>query len=160
MNRRWKLRSKLFYARLGMLLACAAMSGCAGPPGADYGSLGLVEISGTITLDGQPLSNAMVQFVDADQTYCTGVTDSSGHYTMMLDSRKSGVIPGDKTVRISSRVPAGEGAEEEDPDAKPTEPEKVPACYNKDSKLQIKVTESDSDMDFDLKSDCSTTTFK
>jgi hypothetical protein len=155
-------KTKLFYASLGMLLVFTSMSGCNGTPSADYASLGLVEISGTVTLDGQPLQGAMVHFVDTDQTYCTGLTDTSGRYRMMLDSRKSGVIPGDKIVRISSRVPAGEGEIDEDPDAssKEQQAEKVPACYNKDSKLRIKVATADSAMDFDLKSDCSTTTFK
>lgn len=142
---------------------CACVSGCGGPPSADYGSLGLVEISGAVTLEDQPLPGASIQFVDTDQTYCSGVTDSAGRYTMMLDSRRSGVIPGDKTVRISSRLPASEAngaAEEEDPDAKLKSAEKVPDCYNKNSILKIKVTTLDSAMDFDLKTDCSTTTFK
>lgn len=145
---------------LATLLLFALVSGCDQAPKADYASLGLVEISGTVTLDGKPLEAGLVKFVAPDETYCTGVTDSSGRYTMMLDSRKSGVIPGEKVVEISSRTPPSEGEAEEDPDAKPQEPEKVPACYNQESKLKISVTHSDSAMDFDLKSDCSTTTFK
>ena len=159
MIKQWRKNVRDF-ASMAMVLVLGVSAGCGGSPSADYASLGLVDISGTVTLDGQPLANAAVQFIDTDETFCTGITDSSGRYTLMLDSRKSGIIPGDKTVRITSRVPAEEGAAEEDPDAKPTETEKVPACYNSNSKLQVKVTQSDSAMDFDLKSDCSTTTFK
>lgn len=145
-----------------VLMMLGAVIGCGGPSSADYASLRLVDISGTVTLDGQPLTDVAVQFIDVDQTYCTGVTDRSGRYTLMLDSRKSGIIPGDKTVRISSRVPASADAVvgEENPDAKLKGSDKVPACYNIHSNLKIKVTQSDSAMDFDLKSDCSTTTFK
>lgn len=163
MNMRFDVSFKSASRGLAAVCLFALAAGCGGPPSADYGSLGLVEISGTVTLDGQPLSGALVKFVAPDETYCTGITDRSGHYTMMLDSRKSGVIPGEKLVQISSRTPPSEeggGELEEDPDAKPKEPEKVPACYNKDSVLKIKVTASDSAMDFDLKSDCSTTNFQ
>ena len=155
-----QLRASVASLLATLLLGC--MFGCGGPPTADYASLGLVDIEGTVTLDGKPLPNASIRFVDTDETYCTGVTDSVGRYKMMLDSRKSGVIPGDKTVVISSLVPAGEGsgASEEDPDAKPKAADKVPDCYNKNSILKIKVSASDSAMDFDLKGNCSTTTFK
>ena len=145
------------------LLVClfALATGCGGGPTADYGSLGLVQIGGTVTLDGQPLGGAALKFLAPDGSYCTGVTDSSGHYTMMFDSRKSGVIPGEKVVQISSRTPQSEtGRQEEDPDAKPEQTETIPACYNRDSILIINVTDSDSAIDFDLKSDCSTTTFR
>lgn len=145
-----------------MIVIALSASGCGGPPEADYGKLGLVDISGTVTLDGRPLGGATVHFVDTDQTYCIGVTDDAGHYEMMLDSRKSGVVPGEKIVRISSRAAPSEAgaAAEEDPDATPKATEKVPACYNKSSALKIQVTAADSAMDFDLKSDCSTTGFK
>lgn len=157
------MRSRLALLRrqvmcwLSVIAFYAGLSGCGGPPRADYGSLGLVEISGTITLDGQPLPGASIRFIDADQTYATGVTDQAGHYTMMLDSVKSGVIPGKKTVHISSRAPVSEegaaDAEEPAPAAKPAAAEKVPACYNKNSLLKINVTKSDSALDFALKSD-------
>jgi hypothetical protein len=86
----------------------------------------------------------------------------------MLDSRQSGVIPGVKRVQIATdknplgdsgfSVQVAETVEEEDPDAaaKRSQNEKVPACYNARSKLKVEVTDHDTEMDFELKSDCST----
>jgi len=45
---------------------------------------------------------------------------------------------------------AGSAGEEEDPDAPPTKPEKVPAKYNEQSELEVTVEKSSHDFDFDL----------
>lgn len=148
------------------LLAFALIltSGCGGVE-ADYEKLGLVEISGTVTLDGTPVEGAVVMFFSPEETFCYGTTDSSGYYTLKLNSEKTGVIPGDKVVRISTTASTGEeeggGGEEgdeEDPDAKiASKEERIPECYNKKTGLKVTVTESDSSFNFDLKSDCSVT---
>ncbi len=155
------------------LLTCAysIVSGCSNGPQPDYSNLGLVEVSGRVTLDGQPLPNAAIFFVnEADKTHCYGVTDEVGKYAMMLNNQKSGVIPGTKRVEITTgKNPLGEasgntteetGGEDEDPDASPRrrKNEKVPACYNDRSKLKVEITKHESALDFDLKSDCSTKT--
>ena len=45
------------------LLSCLLLSaGCGGSIEADYSKLDLVDVSGTVTLDGQPLSGATVVF--------------------------------------------------------------------------------------------------
>jgi len=144
-----------------------AILGCGSSLKTDYGELGLVEIAGLVTLDGDPVEGAAVFFTAEDQTYCFGVTDSSGRYKMMLNSEKSGVTPGKKRVEISTiRNPLGDGAQSHDDvsDESKTEErsetgetsEKIPACYNSDSTLTVTITDSDSDLDFDLKSDGST----
>jgi hypothetical protein len=143
------------------LIACAV--GCSSGSQANYGKLGLVDVSGTVTLDGTPVAGAGVYFHAPDATYCYGMTDASGGYTMMFNSEKSGVIPGEKRVEIfTSRNPlgdmgeSGEG-EETDPDSHPEgNGEKIPACYNTSSHLKITITGPDSHLDFELKSDCST----
>jgi hypothetical protein len=147
-----------------VILSSLCLAGCGGGPSADYEKLGLVDISGVVTLDGTAISGAVVMFEASDQTYCYGTTDASGKYTLKLNSDKTGVLPGDKVVRISTTASTGEeegsAGEEVDPDASPAagkKEEKVPACYNKDSKLNVTVTSSDSSFNFDLKSDCSTT---
>lgn len=139
------------------------LTACSSGPQADYAKLGLVEVSGTVTLDGAPVEGAAVYLYAADETYSFGVTDSSGNYTMMLNSDKSGVMPGEKRVEISTMSnPLGEAADagemEEDPDAAPAgKSEKIPACYNAETKLKVNITSADSSFDFELKSDCSTT---
>lgn len=147
-------------------------SGCSPGPKADYGKLGLVEVAGTISLDGQPVPKAAIFFYSEDGSYSYGITDASGYYQAMLNSEKSGVIPGEKKIEIStvhSPVPgglsgddaeSGEEVLEEDPDApvnKKGEGEKIPDCYNSKTILKLNISSSDSGMDFNLQSDCSTT---
>ncbi len=145
------------------LIASAALllTGCGGPT-ADYAKLGLVEISGTVTLDGKPVEGAAVYFYEPDERYCFGVTDAAGRYTAMLNSEKSGVTPGEKRVEITTASnPLGEAAalmEEIDPDeGGDGDEELIPSAYNSASKLTVTIESSDSALDFELKSDGSTT---
>lgn len=141
----------------------ASFLGCSTRPRADYSQLGLVQISGTITLDGQPVAGAAIFLSAPDESYSYGVTNAQGRYTMMLNSEKSGVIPGEKRVEISTaRHPLGEAAEtgaaseEVDPDGQPSldSQERIPACYNALSTLRVTITRHDSRLDFHLTSDC------
>jgi len=157
---------KLFLVRLFLLAVIAspitASIGCRDQLQPEYEKLGLVDISGRVTLDGQPLANCTVIFEESEFLYSSGVTDANGNYKLMFDSRKSGIAPGEKTVRFKAGTPAKENssrAEEEDPDAKPTAAKgpAIPDCYGKESKLKVTVSGNDSSFNFDLKSDCSTT---
>lgn len=138
-----------------LVLLCFA-SGCGSAPRADYHKLDLVDVAGTVTLDGKPLRGALVAFEEPDQTFSYGRTDASGYYQLMLNSEKNGVVPGEKLVRISTAASAGEGeGDEVDPDAKPVagaERERVPEWYNRDSQLHVTVSEEDSRFDFHLTS--------
>lgn len=139
------------------------LHGCLGGVDADYHKLGLVEVSGRVTLDGAPLPDAVVKFESDDKTFCYGKTDATGAYTLKLNSEKTGVIPGEKLVRISTTASTGEeegAGQEADPDEVNTsraKEEKVPECYHKNSKIKVQVTTSDSNFNFDLLSDCSVT---
>jgi hypothetical protein len=138
-----------------MLLASTVGCGTGLEP--EYQKLGLVDISGTVTLDSKPLSGVTVVFEESQFVYSSGVTDANGRYQLMFDSRKSGIVPGEKTVRIRPGSPQKEGGpEESDPDAKPAKSDSlVPDCYNKSSTIKVNVTASDSQLNFALKSDCS-----
>lgn len=150
---------------IGLMLLGTAVLGCSTGPVTDYSGLGLVEVSGKVTLDGDPVAGAAVFFLEPDETYSFGVTDDAGYYKMMFNSEKSGVTPGQKRVEITTtKNPLGEAAGseefeefEEDPDA-PANPggELIPACYNTDSQLNVVIDESESSLDFELRSDCST----
>lgn len=144
------------------------LSGCSATNDIDYGSVDLVSVSGSVALDGKPLTGAVITFEDpANGTFSFARTDSDGEYTLQFDSQMDGVIPGKKTVQISTTrnvlglkgeegVEEGESSSEEGDTPKAAE-EAVPACYNKESKLTVEVTSSTTTFDFDLKSDCSTT---
>jgi len=83
----------LFLVRLFLLIVIAspitASIGCRDQLQPEYEKLGLVDISGRVTLDGQPLANCTVIFEESEFLYSSGVTDANGNYKLMFDSRKA-----------------------------------------------------------------------
>jgi len=69
-----------------------------------------VPVSGTVTLDGKPLANAVVYFRPEGDTKgngATGTTDSNGKYELVTrigDTTKTGAIPGNYRVWFSQMV--------------------------------------------------------
>lgn len=151
--------SQRSFARIP-LFCLVAFTGCSVVPQPDYGKLKLVDAYGKVTLDGQPLPNAVITFEAPDGQFSYALTDSAGKYTLQLDSEKAGVTPGQKIVRISTTrkilgLNAKEGEGEGDPVQKsaPEAPkELVPEKFNKKSELQVEVTADKRDYNFDLKS--------
>jgi hypothetical protein len=141
-----------------LLVSSVLLAGCRQGWEADYSKLDLAEVSGRVTLDGKPLTNATVSFECEDKTYSFGTTDDQGNYKLMFDTIKSGALPGPKTVRIKQGG-SGEGTEaapSENPDGTvTTTKDAIPACYGAKSQLQVKVEGSIQTFNFDLKSDCS-----
>lgn len=141
------------------------IAGC-GRPQANYDNVELVDVEGTVLLDGAPVSGAVVQFEDAETGLKSfGLTDGDGRYQLKFDSFKSGIIPGEKRVVISTTMKVlgvnsdDEGGEtEEEGDGKP-EPktEQIPEEYRGDTNLRTKVTSTTTEVNFDLAGDGSTT---
>ncbi len=70
---------------IAILLLC----GCAGvKQSTDYSKLGLVTVSGTVFLEGQPLSGGSIYFESDDKTYSASNIDSSGQYSLRFNSEK------------------------------------------------------------------------
>lgn len=149
------------------LFATLVLSGCSANNSIDYGKVSLIGVSGTVTLDGQPLAAAVITFEDPTSgNFSFARTNTSGKYTLQFDSEKDGVTPGKKVVRLSTtrtvlglRGEDGEETGETSPEssvAAEKKKELVPACYDEDSKLTVEVTASSGAFDFELKSDCST----
>lgn len=130
------------------LVLNVVLAGCEGD---GYAELGLVDVTGKVTLDGQPLANANVVFESADKRTASGVTDNSGHYKLMYDSETPGVTPGPKTVRITVADVGVEGGGVVE-GAAPAAKERIPAKYNRQSELKAEVSASNRTFDFELKS--------
>lgn len=150
-----------FMSRTAWLIVCLfALTGCGGVR-TDYSKLDLATVQGTVTLDDQPLADAVVIFEATDHTFSFATTDESGGYRLMFNSEKAGVTPGPKIVRVRTIGGIGEEGSEEPGEDETTpaiaEGERVPACYNAQSKLNVTVTDGSQRFDFDLKMDCSTT---
>jgi hypothetical protein len=111
-------------------------------------------VSGTVTLDGKPLANALVTFqpiATAGKASAgmgsTGVTDGNGKYTLKtVDTDQAGAVVAKHSVIITMKP---ESSELDIP-----KPQKgLPAKYNLQSELQFDVTPQGTDAaNFDLKS--------
>lgn len=141
------------------LFAGLSLAGCEPSTYAnvDYGKAGLVDVTGTVTLDRHPLPNAVISFDAPDGQFSFAQTDSQGKYELQFDSQMHGVTPGEKVVRITTtRRILGLNVEEEASDqeaAADAKLEKVPAKYNKESELKATVAPGeDQTFNFDLKS--------
>lgn len=124
------------------LFAASIISGCGG----ERSDLG--EVTGTITLDGQPLSNAQIQFVPNGGVGSTayGKTDSNGHYSMMFSRDASGASLGENGVRISTADVGEQDGEEV------VIKEQVPPKYNSETELVADVQSGANIFDFALES--------
>ena len=139
------------------LLSCLLLAaGCGGSIDADYSKLDLVDVSGTVTLDGQPLSGATVAFEAPDRTFSSGVTDAGGNFTLMFNTEKSGCLTGQKTVRIKfvsdSEAPEGETEIEGAEKSSTASAQKISEQYNTKSTLTATVDADHTSFNFDLKS--------
>ncbi|EAQ81359.1 hypothetical protein DSM3645_23246 [Blastopirellula marina DSM 3645] len=110
------------------------------------GELG--QVTGTVTLDGKPLPEAMVSFYpEAGGRSAHGVTDGAGQYLLRYTGSKDGAPLGPHLVKVEVGIPMGEG----DSPAVRKVPQ-LPAKYNTTSELTAEVKSGSNDIDFELKS--------
>ena len=136
------------------VLAALSASGCEEPT--DYSGLDLVDVTGKVTMDGQPLPGVTVRFEGPPNRFADGKTDAEGQYRLMYDSTKPGCMAGEKVVRIMAGS-VGEGSDEGSPvegaDGRVVPPvQNIPSPYNSASKLTASVSATSNTFDFDLKS--------
>ncbi|WP_442509175.1 carboxypeptidase regulatory-like domain-containing protein [Novipirellula sp. SH528] len=156
------LQAAAFITTAGIVLVLSTL-GCGGLLQADYSSIGLVPVTGTVTLDGAAVEGAVVFFESDDRTFSYGTTDESGHYELKFNSKTAGVTQGLKTVRISTVASTGERGEEDEEESesessapKVKRVERFPVTYNKKSELTVNVSDSQTTYNFDLRGDGTT----
>lgn len=116
----------------------------------------LSDVQGTVTLDGQPLAGGIIVFEPVDRRgSVAGGEITAGKYRL---AGKSGVPPGDKTVRITGVYKTGRQIEVGPPAPEGTMADEVqqidlPEIYNQRSDLQLRVTAGETNQhDFHMKS--------
>ncbi len=128
------------HATYAAILLALVSSGCGSRD--DLG-----RVSGSVTLDGEPLEEAFVQFEPTAPGGSTsyGRTDGNGNYSLMFSRSAEGASLGENRVRITTfdLVDGGDRA---------SLPEKVPARYNRDSELVVTVEPGSNTFDFPLES--------
>ena len=108
----------------------------------------LAPVSGTVTLDGEPLADGVVNFQPKGQTGkaaapgSVGRTDSAGNYQLTTIYDEPGASPGFHKVKIYSYSP--ESAAASDVDTGPNQ-ERVPERYNYRTKLTCEVSAEGTD---------------
>lgn len=128
-----------------MLLMLGSLPGCLGD-GADP-LPDLYEVTGVITLNGQPLGNAKVVFEPeevrekARRRASSATTKADGSYRLYYNPKAAGATSGKHKVTIF-KLP---GASEEASDT-----QSIPAKYNEKTELTADVTEGDNTINFDL----------
>jgi len=136
-------------------VACLAFLGALAGVGCGGGggdNLPRQAVSGTITLDGAPVSHGFIQFrpVNEGATAEVGGEIKDGKYAI---PREQGPVPGGYRVSISSTEGTGAAASGGMPgDAGPGAREMIPAKYNVGSTLDREVKAGDANViNFDLK---------
>ena len=120
----------------------------------------LAPVGGNVTLDGKPLSGALVSFIPAAKPGQTaavtsrGVTDERGDYTLTTSDDRPGAVIGRHLVHVSTRrAAAAASGEVLEGQAVTQSAERVPAKYNIRSELSFEVPAEGTDQaDFQLKS--------
>ena len=129
--------------RRGLALALIGIALLVGGCG---GSFDVAPVTGTVTLDGQPLASAEVTFQPQDGRPSTGLTDQQGRYELVYSRDSKGAMIGSHTVRITTPTVDDDGNPL--PDASP-----LPAKYNIESTLTAQVAAGSNTIDFPLTSD-------
>jgi len=109
---------------------------------------GLGRVTGTVTMDGKPLPDALVAFepVDGSAAPAMGRTDASGAYELYYSRGVKGAKVGEHTVRVNSYQETGAD------DNRKIPKETVPAKYNVITELKATVKRGSNSLDFALKS--------
>jgi hypothetical protein len=117
--------------------------GCGGP--SDFPEI--APVTGTVTMDGQPVPNAIVTFQPLEAgrpSYAR--TDENGRYEMIYTNDNPGARLGKHLVMISTQ---SDGDEDQNI---PRSRETIPAEYNMRSNLERVVEATDNVFDFELQS--------
>ena len=128
-------------------LLAGFMAVCIGCGGSD-----LSTVEGTVTFDGEPVEEGSIVFEPADGVGpAAGGTIEQGRYRLAGDA---GVVPGQKTVRISAVRSTGRQVEAGSPAPEGTMVDEVeqyiPVQYNQKTTLTAEVPPGQVTLDFDL----------
>jgi hypothetical protein len=124
---------------IAIIFLVAVLAGCSAD--AKHGT-----VTGSLTLDGQPVKTGVIRFVPADGLTATAdAVIADGKFT-------ANVPPGEKRVEISApKVVGKRRMMPESPEVEITE-ELLPARYNVKTELTLTVTAGNQSKDFELKS--------
>ena len=89
---------KFLISRLVPAVLLSLFVGCGG---GDDSTPDLVEVTGTVMMNGKPVEKALVYFVPETGAMSNGETDASGKFSLMYRGQMKGAAPGKSIVKIS-----------------------------------------------------------
>ena len=109
---------------------------------------GLGTVTGTVTMDGKPVSDAMISFepTTPGKSAALGKTDADGNYELYYSRGHKGAPVGENVVKITTFGETG------DENNRQIRNETVPTKYNVKSELKADVARGANKFNFDLKS--------
>lgn len=105
----------------------------------------MAKVSGLVTFNGEPLSNAVLTFVSDKGRAAAGVTDKQGRYVLTTFEENDGALPGQYRVTIATQAaPTSKRASDA--------PARIPAKYSdpQTSALMVEVRDGVNQFDFAL----------
>jgi hypothetical protein len=140
--------------RLTVALSLGALLLCAGCGRSDLG-----RVSGTVTMDGEPVEGVTVTFMpNGGGGVSFGTTDSNGEYTLTHFSGSRGAVIATHSVSIEVDEDDEENWDSEGYEEEPEEAEdepverRIPERYNDETELTAEVSAGDNPIDFTLTS--------
>ena len=140
------------YVSLTLLLAIAGCAKGDGPP--------IARVSGTVTHNGKPVPNMMINFMPTTGRPSWGKTDASGRYEMNYEEGVMGVKIGHHKVYVNSSaatIDAGTSKKSKEAAAKDTSltPEEISTIFSKygkedSTKLEVDVEKDPTVLDLKL----------
>lgn len=139
------MRPNNAYSFFLVAIGVSLIVGCGGGGDPD-----VVSVTGTVTMDGQPLPNATVVFISGQGRPSGAITDENGQYELNYTGDQKGARIGTNRVQITTAQGPSETMEGEPVAAVP---ETVPKKYNDQSELEFEVTaDGENVANFDLES--------
>ncbi|WP_050986309.1 hypothetical protein [Schlesneria paludicola] len=120
-------------------LLLLSVVGCGGSSGTPP----LGQVTGAVTINGEPLKDALVQFEPTTGRGSSAITNAAGKYDLVYVDQTRGALVGEHTVRITTYV-------EEDSPAAAKFKESIPKKYNSNSELKKTVKPGRNEFNFDL----------
>jgi hypothetical protein len=122
-----------FFQLLPAAVLFAAVAGCVGQDSPE-----LASVTGKVTMNGQPLQDAIVVFEPQSGRPSAGTTEADGSFYLQYSESLKGAVPGQHTVRISKME--GEAGDE-----------LIPAKYHANSTMTETVSkDGENDFQFEL----------
>jgi len=90
--------------RLITLVACVSLLGLSGC--FSSGDSNVANVTGIVTVDGEPIEYAIVSFMPVDGRASFGRTDANGVYTLAYVKQQKGALIGEHKVVIETKVVA------------------------------------------------------